>query len=136
MNIEWELRVCDLWIKNQCLDPTYQKFVNPSFFVNRYFYFYFFWNITLKSSAQTIFVCPLSKFLKNQYFDLNPNPWAQQKMPSLELYGQFIIFLIGIQSMQGWTVTTRHGVTRKRSTKRLEHTGNLFRRNLQLEDVC
>ena len=31
---------------------------------------------------------------------------------------------------------TRHGVTRKRKTKRLSHTGNLFRKNLQLKDVC
>ena len=38
--------------------------------------------------------------------------------------------------MQGLTATTRHGVTRKRSTKRLERTGNLFRKNLQLKDVC
>ena len=45
-------------------------------------------------------------------------------------------FLIGIHSMQGWTATTRHGVKRKRSTKRLKHTGNLFRRNLQLIGVC
>ena len=33
--------------------------------------------------------------------------------------------------MLGWTAT-RSGVTRKRSTKRLTHTGNLFRKNLQL----
>ena len=44
-------------------------------------------------------------------------------------------FLIGIRSMQGRTATIRHGVTRKRSTKRLKHTGNLFRKNLQLKDV-
>ena len=30
----------------------------------------------------------------------------------------------------------RHGVTTKRSTNRLEHTGNLFRKNFQLKDVC
>ena len=48
----------------------------------------------------------------------------------------FVFFLvIGIHSIQGWTATTRHGVTRKKSTKRLQHTGNLFRKNLQLEDV-
>ena len=29
-----------------------------------------------------------------------------------------------------------HGVTRKRSTNRLRHTGNLFRKNLQLKDAC
>ena len=38
-------------------------------------------------------------------------------------------FLIGIQSFQGWTTTTRHGVIRKRNTKRLRHTGNLFQKN-------
>ena len=48
----------------------------------------------------------------------------------------FSFFLIGIHSMQGWTATTRHGVTRKRSTKRLKHTGNQFRKNLQLNDIC
>ena len=47
-----------------------------------------------------------------------------------------IFFLIGIHSMQGWTATTRHGVTRKRSTKRLKHAGNLFRKNPQLLGVC
>ena len=31
--------------------------------------------------------------------------------------------------MQG---TARHGVTRKRKAKRLKHTGNLFRKNLQV----
>ena len=41
----------------------------------------------------------------------------------------------GIHSMQGWTATTRHRVTRKRSTKMLKHKGNRFRKNLQL-DVC
>ena len=45
-------------------------------------------------------------------------------------------FLIGIHTMQGWAATTRHKVTRKRSTKKLEHTGNQFRKNLQLKDVC
>ena len=44
--------------------------------------------------------------------------------------------LIGIHSIQGWTVATMHSATRKRSTKRLKHTGNLFRKNLPLKDVC
>ena len=37
------------------------------------------------------------------------------------------------------TATTRHqalSVARKRSTKRLKHTGNLFRKKLQLIGVC
>ena len=33
-------------------------------------------------------------------------------------------------------LTTRHGVTRKRKTKRLRHAVNLFKKNLQLKDVC
>ena len=32
---------------------------------------------------------------------------------------------IEIHSTQGWTATTRQGVTRKRSTKRLKHTANV-----------
>ena len=35
--------------------------------------------------------------------------------------------------MQGWTASIRHEVTRKICTKRLKHTGNLFRKNLQLK---
>ena len=42
----------------------------------------------------------------------------------------------GIHSMQGWTAIKRHEASRKRSTKRLKHTGNLFRKSLQLKDVC
>ena len=47
-----------------------------------------------------------------------------------------IFFLIEILSMESWWATARHGVTRKRSTKRLKHTGNLFRKNPHLKDVC
>ena len=47
-----------------------------------------------------------------------------------------VFFLIGIHSMQGWTATTRHGVTGKEAQKRLHDTENLFRKNLQLKDVC
>ena len=36
-------------------------------------------------------------------------------------------FLIGINLMQGLTATMRYGVTRKKSTKRLKHTGNPLR---------
>ena len=45
---------------------------------------------------------------------------------------QVLFFLIGLHCMQGWTAATRHGVKRQRSTKRWKHTGNLFRKNLQL----
>ena len=42
-------------------------------------------------------------------------------------------FLIGIHTMQGRTATRRHGVKGKRGNKRLKHTGNLSRKNLQLK---
>ena len=38
--------------------------------------------------------------------------------------------------MKDWAATIRHEVTRERSAKRLQHIGNLFRKNLQLKDVC
>ena len=38
--------------------------------------------------------------------------------------------------MQGLTATTRHGVTRKEAQRRLQNAENLFRKNLQLKDVC
>ena len=41
---------------------------------------------------------------------------------------------VGIHSMQGWTVTAKHGV--KKMQKKLKHTGNLFRKNIQLIGVC
>ena len=41
---------------------------------------------------------------------------------------QLLFFLIRIHSLQGLIATTRHEVTRKKSTKRLKHTGNLFRK--------
>ena len=37
--------------------------------------------------------------------------------------------------MQGGTAAASHGVTRKRSTKRLKHTDNLFRKNLPIKNV-
>ena len=33
--------------------------------------------------------------------------------------------------MQGWTSTTKHGVTRKRSTKRLKYTGKSVNSKLE-----
>ena len=45
----------------------------------------------------------------------------------------FSFFLIGIHSMQAWTATTRHRVTRNEAQKSLQDTENLFRKNLQLK---
>ena len=47
-----------------------------------------------------------------------------------------LFFKLGIHFMQGWRATTRHEVTRKRNAKKLSHTGNIFRKNLQLKDIC
>ena len=43
---------------------------------------------------------------------------------------------IRIHSMQDWTASTRNGVTRKRSTKRLKDTGYLLRKKPQSIGAC
>ena len=40
-----------------------------------------------------------------------------------------------MNSMQGWTTTTRHGVRRKEAQKRIQDRENLFKKNLLLKDV-
>ena len=66
--------------------------------------------------------------------------WKSEERPHVSVSSTILLFTflkkIGIHSMQGSTATKRHGVTRKRSTKRLQHTENLFRKNLQVKDVC
>ena len=49
-----------------------------------------------------------------------------------------LIFFLKKQYLQitPKTATTRHGVTRKDAQKRLQDTENLFRKNIQLKDVC
>ena len=56
------------------------------------------------------------------------------KMVYLVRYIKYF-FKIGIHSMQGLTATARHGVTRKRSTKRLRYIGHLLRKNLPLKAI-
>ena len=58
-----------------------------------------------------------------------------EDLVNLEVFSNFV-FLIGIHSMQGWTATTRLGVTRKEAQTGLQDTEYLFRQNLQLKDVC
>ena len=60
--------------------------------------------------------------------------WKDRR-PNFVIFVVWSAFFIGILSMQGLTATTRHEVTRRRSTKRSKHTGNHFRRNLQLIGV-
>ena len=46
------------------------------------------------------------------------------------------LFLIQVHSVKGSTATTRQGFTRKKTTKELKHTENMFRKNVLLKDVC
>ena len=59
-----------------------------------------------------------------------PN-WTRN-IPKCFLAGETFFFLTGIHFMQESAATTRHGFTRKRSTNTLNYTGNLLRKNLQL----
>ena len=54
----------------------------------------------------------------------------------LESKSTNIFLKIEIHSMQVWTASTKYGVTRKRSSKRVKHTENLFRKNIQVKSVC
>ena len=84
------------------------------------------------------------RILKNTkfsfWFEIYVHPPANKsrwmKVTQQNIFCSFFKKKIGIHSMQGWTATTKHAATRKRSTKRLKHTGNLFRRSLQLIGVC
>ena len=70
------------------------------------------------------------------FFDF-PNLQEIFTLPELQVFLEIFFFsLIGIHPMQGWTATTRHGVTRKAAQKGLQDTANLFRKNLKLKDVC
>ena len=71
-------------------------------------------------------LCIYLEEIKNLFLHLIKEKW----------YSKCNVFMIGIHSMQGWTATIKHGDTRKRSTRRLKHQGNLFRKSLQLKDVC
>ena len=66
--------------------------------------------------------------------------WKSEERPHFSVSSTILLFTflkkIGIHSMQGSTATKRHGVTRKRSAKGLQHTENLFRKNLKIKDVC
>ena len=65
--------------------------------------------------------------MKSKWF-LFSEKTIQSKSQKIYQNGFLMIFFsIGTHSMQGWTATTKHGVTRKRSTKKLKHPGNLFR---------
>ena len=77
-----------------------------------------------------------TSYLGSTLWNLAPNEY-KFITPLADFKGSvcYIIFLIGIHSIQGWRATKRHGVTRKRSTKILKYTRNLLRKNLHLKGV-
>ena len=69
-------------------------------------------------------------------------PWSFPKRREYEFAFEFVNLLLKIKGGKNrrpnfviFVVHTMHGVTRKRSTKRLKHTRNLFRKNLHLVSV-
>ena len=84
------------------------------------------------SSTQNKLLCEKHFVPQNIAHQCERTKWPLMASMALHIIWQ-IFYLLGIHSMQGWTATTRHRVIGKRSTKRLQHTGNLFRRNLQLK---
>ena len=91
------------------------------------------WNEVIKSDLKKR---ELNKNLARQkcleVFNWKPSNTCKHGKKQLGFF-----FLFNLDSLQqAWTATTRHGVTRKRSTKRLQPTENLFRKNLHLKDVC
>ena len=77
-----------------------------------------------------------SLFSKIQNSQQNTIQKALLKNFAIYIYIYIYIYIIGIHSMQGWTATMRHGVTGKEAQKGFQDTENLFRKNLQLNDVC
>ena len=137
-------------VKNQLI-PSFQSWDKVSFRVQRPDWSHQFLtmpNPELFQSTCKKYGCFIDFFRRNGWFK-NPAIWMAEnilvyisrtrffpKREFVQEHSKYIYFLIGIHFMQGWTATTRHEVTRKRNTKRLRHTGNLFRKNLQLKDVC
>ena len=79
---------------------------------------------------------PVLMFDQFEDWSLRTSLWYHHLGMNVSAVLIFFFFLIGIHPMQGWTATTRHGVTRKKTQKRLQDTENLFKKNLQLKDVC
>ena len=83
-----------------------------------------FWFEHSKVTKICTLIGPFCKKVQRSYFS-----WHWRVMQNLKkTWLVCLSFLIGIHFMQGWTAATRHGVIRKRHTKRLKHPGNLFSR--------
>ena len=74
-------------------------------------------NYTIESDGRKFYDQPINDSIK-QYDQIRKMSTGQGDDYTTSF------FLIGIYSMQGWTATTRHGVTRKKAQKRLQDTEN------------
>ena len=120
--------------------PTFLIFVYKITVVQRLKIFYLSWLFVSWNSVFSYF-----KFLIYQNNPFSNKNWLWNKIFGKDFCSavNFLLpgnkdipFLIWTHSMQGWKATMRHGITRKRSTKQLKHTGTLFRESLQLRYVC
>ena len=70
-----------------------------------------------------VLISPFMKtppFLPYIAYPLPPSsPFSNFMHPYLHCSFCCPVFLLGIHSMQGWTATMRHGITRKKSTKKI-----------------
>ena len=73
--------------------------------------------------------------LKNFFKFYKENPAWESLFNNVAGLKRSVTLLKRVSSTD-WTATMKHGVTGKRNVKRLQHTGNLFSKNLQLIDVC
>ena len=62
--------------------------------------------------------------------------WKESVAPSSSTFQleEWLFFQLGFTPCK--PKQPLHGVTRKEAQKRLQNTENLFRRNLQLKDIC
>ena len=105
------------------ITPNFLKAFSCEWILDSNSWIFKFYSLNLSSNVEIIPSLNLQRSSSKDWTSLPKTDWL-------------IFFLIGIHSMQGWTATTRHGVTRKEAQKRLQDTENLFRKNLQLKDVC
>ena len=118
----------DVFFNNFCDMVEYLASKNP-----QYYYNIIPVKIVLLARQKDGIPIEIRGFMKQHFIIFKPD----ENYICLEYLRDCTFFLlIGIHSMQGTAATTRHGVTRKRGTKRLKHARNLLRKDLQLKDIC
>ena len=116
------------------LDKYHYTFTNQCFRVLLGFLWKY--GIWINSTTYCSFSAPVYCTYQISSFWFNNQHFEEKIWLWLEHWRKFFLKKIRIHSMQHRTATRKHRVTRKRNRKRLRHTGNLFRKNLQIKDVC